>query len=123
MDKQRLGPVLVGMRGSGKSSMAPLLAARLGMQSVDADAELERQQGRTIARIFAEDGELGFRRIERALLLDDLLQREQHGGGHGGGAVLDATVQGGAARARDGLARRAGELIWPGASAAATGPA
>ena len=93
MEKHRLGPVLVGMRGSGKSSIAPLVAERLGMQAVDADAELERQTGRSIPRIFAEDGEAGFRRIERALLLDDLLQRGDTVVATGGGAVLDADIR------------------------------
>lgn len=93
MDKQRLGPVLVGMRGSGKSSIAPLVAERLGMLAVDADAELERQSGRSIPRIFAEDGEPGFRRIERALLLDDLLLRDNTVVATGGGAVLDAGIR------------------------------
>ena len=93
MDKQQLGPILVGMRGSGKSSVAPLVAERLGMQAVDADAELERQTGRSIPQIFAEDGESGFRQIERGLLLDDLLQRQDTVVATGGGAVLDADIR------------------------------
>lgn len=87
------GPVLVGMRGSGKSSVAPLLAQRLAMVVVDADAELERQSGRSIPLIFAQDGESGFRQLERTLLLGDLLQRKGTVVATGGGAVLDPEVR------------------------------
>jgi shikimate kinase len=87
------GPVLVGMRGSGKSSVAPLLAERLQMKAIDADAELELRAGRSIPTIFAEDGEPEFRRIERTLLLDDLLRRNDTVIATGGGAVLDSEVR------------------------------
>ena len=87
------GPALVGLRGSGKSALAPRIAARLGLAWLDADAELERQEGRSIASIFAQEGETGFRQRERTLLLDDLLRRERLVLATGGGAVLDAEVR------------------------------
>ena len=88
-----LGPVLVGLRGCGKSSVAPLLASRLEMTAVDADAELEKQQGRTIAEIFAADGEPYFRSLEQKLLLE-LVERPQIVLATGGGAVLHPDFRG-----------------------------
>ena len=48
----RRSVVLVGMMGSGKSSIGRRLAARLGVPFVDADAEIEEAAGMTIAEIF-----------------------------------------------------------------------
>ncbi len=56
---------LVGMMGAGKSTVGPRLAARLGRAFVDTDQEIERRTGRTIAEIFAGDGEPRFRALER----------------------------------------------------------
>jgi len=88
-----LGPVLVGMRGSGKSTLAAPLAAALGFSAVDADAEFERQAGQSISEIFATRGEAAFRALERALLLDDLLERPRCVLATGGGAVLHPEVR------------------------------
>ena len=86
------GPVLVGMRGSGKTTIAPLLASALRMQWVDADAELERRQGRSVGQIFASESERGFRRLEYHLTLE-LLQRSGHVLATGGGAVLNPELR------------------------------
>lgn len=59
---------LVGFMGSGKSTVAPLLARRLGWSCVDLDAEIERGERRSIAEIFATDGESHFRELERHAL-------------------------------------------------------
>src|SRR6516164_1087536 len=53
--------VLVGMMGVGKSSVGRRLAARLGIPFTDADAEIEKAAGMTIAEIFARHGEPYFR--------------------------------------------------------------
>jgi shikimate kinase len=87
------GPVLVGLRGSGKSSLAAPLAAALGMQAVDADLELTARVGASIADLFAREGEAGFRRRERELLLDELLPRRGIVLATGGGAVLHDAVR------------------------------
>ncbi len=79
---------LVGMMGSGKSTVGPLLAERLGFTFVDVDAEIERQSGRTIPDLFAGEGEAGFRRWE-AQVLQTLTQRPGLVLATGGGAVLD----------------------------------
>lgn len=61
---------LVGMPGSGKSSVGPALAELLAVPFVELDAEIERADGRKISRIFAEDGEAAFREREAAALVD-----------------------------------------------------
>src|SRR5438874_12765383 len=78
---------LVGPRGSGKSTVAQLLAARLGWDWVDADAELEARCGRSIREVFAEEGEQGFRQHE-AEVLAELGRRSNVVIATGGGAVL-----------------------------------
>jgi shikimate kinase len=60
---------LVGMPGSGKSTVGGELAGRLGVPFVDLDTEIEREQGRTVTEIFAERGEAGFRALEAQALL------------------------------------------------------
>ncbi len=51
--------------GSGKTTVGPLLAARLGWKFVDADDVIEAEAGTTIAEIFARHGEAAFRERER----------------------------------------------------------
>lgn len=58
--------VLVGLPGSGKSTVGPLVAAALGWSFVDLDDEIVRAAGRSISEIFATEGEAGFRAWERA---------------------------------------------------------
>jgi shikimate kinase len=78
---------LIGYRGTGKSTVARLLAERLGWQWCDADAELERAFGKTIRQIFAEEGEAGFRDKE-ARVLKELSERTKCVIATGGGVVL-----------------------------------
>jgi shikimate kinase len=56
---------LVGFMGTGKSTIGRVVAQRLGFALLDSDHEIERQQGRTIADIFAGEGEAAFRALER----------------------------------------------------------
>jgi shikimate kinase len=58
--------VLVGLPGSGKSTVGPLVAAQLGWSFVDLDDEIVRAAGRSIPEIFSAEGESGFRAWERA---------------------------------------------------------
>lgn len=60
--------VLIGMPGSGKSTIANLLAARLNRECVEADNEIEKAAGMQIPEIFAKEGEEGFRRRETEIL-------------------------------------------------------
>lgn len=94
---------LIGTRGTGKTTVAPLLAAKLGWDWIDADVELERTAGRTICEIFATDGEPTFRQLERENLIR-LLQRDRLVLAAGGGAILNAETR------RD--FRAAGPVVW-----------
>ena len=62
--------VLIGMPGSGKSTVGTLLAEKLGKRFVDADAYLTEKAGRSIPEIFAADGEEGFRALETEVLAE-----------------------------------------------------
>ena len=79
--------VLIGYRGTGKSTVGRLVAVQLGMQFVDADEELERRAGRSIRDIFASGGEAAFRELE-AVVIGDLLSEDSCVVALGGGAVL-----------------------------------
>jgi len=59
---------LTGFSGSGKSTIGPLLANSLGYDFMDLDHEIEVAAGKSINRIFAEDGEKAFRRMELTTL-------------------------------------------------------
>ena len=63
--------VLIGLSGSGKSTVAPLLAQRLRRSCVDLDREIERRAGRSVALLF-EEGEGTFRELESRALQDSL---------------------------------------------------
>ena len=60
--------VLVGMMGAGKTSVGKRLAARLGLDFLDADAEIESAHRMTIPEIFAKHGEAYFREGERKVV-------------------------------------------------------
>ncbi len=80
---------LIGYSGTGKSTVAGLVAGRLGWRAVDLDVEIERAAGRTIPDIFGRDGELAFRRLEVEAL--ERSAASQSGGvviAAGGGIVL-----------------------------------
>ncbi len=78
---------LVGMMGSGKSTVGRRLAAVLGRPFIDADKEIEARCGVPVATIFELEGEAGFRRREAALI-EDLTLRTGLVLATGGGAVL-----------------------------------
>jgi shikimate kinase len=64
--------VLTGFMGSGKTTVGGLLAKRLSWNFLDLDQEIERRAGRSVSKIFAEDGEPGFRRLESLALVSAL---------------------------------------------------
>jgi shikimate kinase len=80
--------VLIGMMGSGKSAVGLALAGRLGRNFVDVDACIEADAGRTVAAIFREEGEAGFRDREREAILE-ATKTKNAVIACGGGAVLD----------------------------------
>lgn len=113
--------VLVGLPGSGKSTIGRRLAKALGVGLLDTDVAIEQRTGRSIADIFATDGEQEFRRIEedvvRAALAD-------HDGvlSLGGGAVISPGVRAALAghtvvyleiSAAEGVRRTGGNTVRP----------
>ena len=80
--------VLVGLMGSGKTTVGKKLAKLVGARFVDADVELEARSGRTIADWFATDGEAGFRAAEHEVLTSVLAYDAPHVLGAGGGVVV-----------------------------------
>ncbi len=80
--------VLVGLMGSGKTTIGRRLAARLGLAFLDADAEIERAAGCTVSEVFARFGETEFRLGERRVL-GRLLAGGQAVIATGGGAVIE----------------------------------
>jgi shikimate kinase len=93
---------LVGARGSGKTTVARLLAGRLGWSWVDADEVLEARAGQSIRAVFEAEGEAGFRERE-AEVLAELAQRSRHIIATGGGVVL---------REANRTLLRRGRVVW-----------
>jgi shikimate kinase len=83
--------ILIGPPGSGKTTIGKLLAKKMNLRHIDTDQEIESQTGRKIADIFLEDGESGFRNIEREIVLATL-QQDPAVISLGGGSVLDSEV-------------------------------
>jgi shikimate kinase len=79
--------VLIGLRGTGKSTVAEVLAARLGWSWYDADTEIERRAALTIKQIFEAGGEAAFRDWETQVVTE-LAQHERAVLALGGGAIL-----------------------------------
>jgi shikimate kinase len=84
--------VLTGFMGSGKTTVGPLVAARLGWKFVDADDVIAAEAGRSIPEIFAREGEAAFRKRERETIArlageDGLVLAL------GGGAIEDAETR------------------------------
>jgi shikimate kinase len=94
---------LIGYRGTGKTTVACELAARLGFGWVDADDVVEQRAGKSIAGIFADDGEGAFRELESEVVA--ALSRERRMVvSLGGGAVLREENQA--------AIRGAGAVVW-----------
>lgn len=79
--------ILVGMMGSGKTTMGRALARHLGKAFVDSDEEIQKRTGVTIPHIFDIEGEAGFRQRETAAIRD-LVLRDNMVLATGGGVVL-----------------------------------
>ncbi|MDA8295776.1 MAG: bifunctional shikimate kinase/3-dehydroquinate synthase [Actinomycetota bacterium] len=96
--------VLVGMPGSGKTTLGAALARRLGRPFLDTDAEIERRSEMSVRALFEREGEPAFRARERDLIAEVTAEVRPMVIAVGGGAVVD-----GDSRAR--LAR-AGQVLW-----------
>jgi len=113
--------VLIGLPGSGKSTIGRRLAKAMGCSLIDTDAVIEERCGHTIAEIFAAEGESGFRRIEEQVIREAL---DNHDGilSLGGGAVTTAGVREALAghtvvyleiSAAEGIRRTSGSTVRP----------
>jgi shikimate kinase len=113
--------VLVGLPGSGKSTIGRRLAKALDVTMLDTDVAIEQQTGRRIADIFAADGEQEFRRIEEEVVRAALAE---HDGvlSLGGGAVTSPGVRAALAghtvvfleiTAAEGVRRTGGNTVRP----------
>lgn len=96
-DRARVGEidrtiVLVGLMGAGKTTVGRRLATRLGLDFVDADAEIEAAAGCTIEEIFRVHGEGAFRDGERRVIAR-LLERSPCVLATGGGAFMAAETR------------------------------
>lgn len=80
--------VLTGFMGTGKTAVGREVARRLGRRFVDMDAEIEARAGKSIPRIFAQDGEATFRKME-ATLCQELGAQEGLVIASGGGTLLE----------------------------------
>jgi shikimate kinase len=87
MQMHRGNLFLIGMPGSGKSTVGRLLAKRLDKRFYDADVELERRMGVSIAVIFELEGEPGFRDREETIVAE-YVEQTNAVLATGGGAIL-----------------------------------
>ena len=86
LERQMKNIVLIGMPGSGKSTVGAALSRRLNRPFTDADAFIEEKSGMSILEIFEREGEEGFRKRETAAL-SEILKRSGEIVATGGGAV------------------------------------
>lgn len=95
--------VLVGFMGSGKSTVGPVLARRLGWDFLDLDRRIEEKNGMTVAALFRERGEAAFREQE-LLLAREALQQTGIVIAAGGGAFAQADTRS--------LLRQGARVVW-----------
>lgn len=79
---------LVGMMGSGKTTVGELIARETGLVFIDTDSLIESEQGRSIGVIWETDGEDGFRDLESKQINQIATSGQDCVIGTGGGAVL-----------------------------------
>jgi shikimate kinase len=97
--------VLVGMMGSGKTTVGRRVAQRLGRLFLDSDAQVEIRTGRTVAEIWRADGEPAFRELETEALADALSRDEPSVIAAAGGVVVSEEN-------RRLLREHAGTVVW-----------
>lgn len=85
--------IIIGPPGAGKTTIGKLLAKDLELDFIDTDSEIERQTGKKISDIFLDEGETGFRKIEREIVIKSL-KEEDVVISLGGGSILDSEVEG-----------------------------
>jgi shikimate kinase len=96
--------LLIGMMGTGKTSMGRRLADRLAAPFVDSDVELVKQAGMTVTEYFAQFGEPAFRELESTVIAEICARTNRHVIAFGGGAVMSPTNRE--------VIRTAGTVVW-----------
>ncbi len=84
--------VLIGMMGSGKSSIGKILSKRLEFEFIDTDNKIEEMEKKTISEIFKKNGEKYFRNIEEVISLKSL-QLNNKVIALGGGGYINPTIR------------------------------
>jgi len=95
---------IIGMMGSGKTTVGRLLAGRLGWSHLDSDEQVGRDTGRTVPEIFADRGEAAFRAAEARALAAAAVADTPTVISVAGGAVLDPDNRH--------VLRRGGVIVW-----------
>ena len=90
--KSKKNIVLIGMMGSGKSTIGKIIAIKLKLDFIDIDYEIEKKERKTIRDIFENNGENYFRRIEQNIIFENLKSREKVIS-LGGGAFLNNSTK------------------------------
>ncbi len=88
----KLNIALCGMMGSGKSAIGKILANKLDYNFIDADKMIEIDAGKTIKKIFEEDGEEYFRVLEEKITID-ILEHKETIVSLGGGAIVNKKIR------------------------------
>ena len=96
--------ILIGYRGTGKTTIARKLAERLGIPAFDSDDEIERRVGKSVAEIFAQEGESAFRDREESVIAEILNRSTPLVLATGGGAIIREKTRA--------VLRYAGRVIW-----------
>ena len=89
--KSKENLVLLGMMGSGKSSIGSIISKKLNIDFIDVDQEIEKKIGMSISRIFENKGEKYFREIEEIVTLK-LLKKNKTLISLGGGSFLNNKI-------------------------------
>ena len=101
MEQSRI--YLIGFMGAGKTTVGRLLAKKLGWKFIDLDREIERREGRRIAKIFRDEGEPYFRSVEQRCLRD-IASSPRSVIALGGGTFIDPTNRE--------VAEKSGLTVW-----------
>lgn len=84
---------LIGFMGCGKSTVADCFCREYGMEKMEMDEQIEKNEGKTISEIFAQDGEEYFRHLETSLLKQFGTKKNTVVSCGGGTAMRDCNVQ------------------------------